>query len=658
MSTRHPSGDAPAAEAALVLVFSDGVSFKDWRDSGMIEREWALYREIAPKYGRLLIVTHGDETDETIARELAPSPEIIRKPAGLDRDAWVASAAASVARALAGCSSAIVKTNQMDAGPWAIAARDALTAAGCRATLIARGGYPYSWFVSRLCGPTSEPARYAAEVEGRLCREADIILGTTQTMLDDLCWRHVIDPSRTKLVPNYVEDALFAEPIEREPMTITFAGRLCDQKRVDLLIDAVAALPGDLRDEVTLEIIGAGPLEAALRDRAALARIRATFTPRIPHAALMERFCRCTIYAQTSAFEGHPKTVIEAMACGAPVLVSRGPGISDVVSDGVTGVVVEPSPHVIADKLAELLRDPPRRKRLGARASAEARRRYSLSAVAPEELRAHGLAARMNLARAPRDGSLLSDHQAEAHDRSTDRPSTPEQSAESASRMITHMVKSMPAREGARFLMALDARLYELHGENAVAADGGLHPKHRHLGYHDFFVERIKPGERVIDLGSGVGALAESIASRAGARVTGVELAERNFTRARESAERKGLSGSLKYVLGDITTHRAPGTFDVVVLSNVLEHMTDREALLRQFRAWYSPSRFLIRVPAFDRDWRVPWKKELGVEWRLDPTHETEYTAGQLNRELREAGLRIAEHIAVWGEHWVVAEAA
>ena len=74
--------------------------------------------------------------------------------------------------------------------------------------------------------------------------------------------------------------------------------------------------------------------------------------------------------------------------------------------------------------------------------------------------------------------------------------------------------KRLAPRERARFLLALDSAVYPFQGEAALAAEGGLHPKHRILGYHDFFVARIRPGQRVIDLGCGVGALAASIAER------------------------------------------------------------------------------------------------------------------------------------------------
>jgi SAM-dependent methyltransferase len=208
----------------------------------------------------------------------------------------------------------------------------------------------------------------------------------------------------------------------------------------------------------------------------------------------------------------------------------------------------------------------------------------------------------------------------------------------------------------AEFLMGLDAALYEDHGTAAIAASqetghGGLHPKHALTRYHDFFTQNIREGERVIDLGCGVGALAASIAEKSRAIVTGQDWQPGNLAKAKFN------TGPLAVTLieGDITKDRVPSAFDVVVLSNVLEHLNDRPQLLRQWQDWYSPSRYLIRVPAYDRDWRVPWKEQLDIEWRLDNTHMTEYTAQSLVDECHAAGLKLITLIARWGEYWTVA---
>src|SRR5262249_13409272 len=55
----------------------------------------------------------------------------------------------------------------------------------------------------------------------------------------------------------------------------------------------------------------------------------------------------------------------------------------------------------------------------------------------------------------------------------------------------------------------------------AIAYEDGVHPKHRLTRYHDFFVERVQPGERVLDIGSGKGELAHDLVARSGALVVG-----------------------------------------------------------------------------------------------------------------------------------------
>jgi len=67
------------------------------------------------------------------------------------------------------------------------------------------------------------------------------------------------------------------------------------------------------------------------------------------------------------------------------------------------------------------------------------------------------------------------------------------------------------------------------------------------------------------------------------------------------------------------------------------------------------PGRVLLRVPMFERDWRVPLKKELGMDYRLDPTHFTEYTPESFTAELEAAGLVVVHEEFRWGEIWAEA---
>ena len=218
-------------------------------------------------------------------------------------------------------------------------------------------------------------------------------------------------------------------------------------------------------------------------------------------------------------------------------------------------------------------------------------------------------------------------------------------------RLIYAVVNSMSADKALCFLFRLDNMLYSLEGKKAIEYGGGVHTKHRHLRYHDFFVGRIRKGERVLDIGCGNGAVAFDIAEHAHASVVGIDVNPDNISYAR-----KHFSHPLvEYRLGDVFQELPPGPFDVIILSNVLEHLKDRIDFLQQVQKTVRPSRVLIRAPLFERDWRVPLKQELGIEWRLDPTHETEYTPESFAEELTSAGLNITWQEVRWGEIWAEA---
>lgn len=205
--------------------------------------------------------------------------------------------------------------------------------------------------------------------------------------------------------------------------------------------------------------------------------------------------------------------------------------------------------------------------------------------------------------------------------------------------------------EGLKFLFDLDNRLYPLQGTLAVAYDNGLHTKHRHTKYHDFFVEHINPGEKVLDIGCGNGALTYNVAEKVqNVEVLGIDLSSANIAVACKKYGRQNIN----YIVGDVMKDGTltANHFDVVILSNVLEHLPDRSKFLSKVWSKANPKRMLIRLPLFERDWRVPLKKELGIEWRLDSTHETEYTIESWAQEIEEAALTVTHQEIRWSEIW------
>lgn len=382
---------------SLVLAFTSGVSLRGWEQSGMVEREWALYRELVPHYRRIVLVTYGDAADrEVLERLLKTDAEravvrLICNHDGADLRTFARTAPARVVEMLRDASSVVVKTNQMMGGEVAVEITEALRAAGKSVGLVARGGYLWSRFVTYEHGPHSEAAQDASARERHLCTAADMVVGTTDDMVDDLAWRYALNPGQTRVIPNYVlADGMVVDHEGRDPATVLYAGQLVARKRADVLIEAVAA--DDVRERVKLKIVGEGREQQRLRDLATKLNAPVEFSARVPHRELMTLMESCTIYAQASELEGHPKTVLEAMAAGAPVLVAASPGLAEVIDHGSSGLRVQPTPDAFALAINDLLQDPEWRDLLGSTAARLVRSKFGLPTVIREEIEVHRVA--------------------------------------------------------------------------------------------------------------------------------------------------------------------------------------------------------------------------------------------------------------------------
>ena len=195
--------------------------------------------------------------------------------------------------------------------------------------------------------------------------------------------------------------------------------------------------------------------------------------------------------------------------------------------------------------------------------------------------------------------------------------------------------------------LKLHSFFYQLSGILAIKANGGSHPKHRLMNYHHFFVDNIKKGDIVLDIGCGNGALTFDLIKRA-KFVFGIDLNKENIKLAKE----KYSASNIKYIFGDAIRYNFDRKFDIIILSNVLEHIKNRKRFFKKIIK-IAP-KILIRVPMINRDWITLYKKELGIEWRLDPTHFTEYSLKSFKKELKQAGLKLEKYSIQFGEIWAI----
>ena len=191
--------------------------------------------------------------------------------------------------------------------------------------------------------------------------------------------------------------------------------------------------------------------------------------------------------------------------------------------------------------------------------------------------------------------------------------------------------------------------------ERALKFGEGIHPKHSLTNYHDFFVERIKNGDNVLDVGCGNGSVAISIAKKIpDSKVIGIDIDRNNIEFAKEKLKENNLR-NLTFIHGDIKDQKEIKS-EIVILSNILEHIENRPLFLKNIILISNAKTFLIRVPYFKRDWQIAFRKELGIYYFSDLDHKIEHTIDELKYELSEANLSICEIITIWGEIWAKCE--
>jgi glycosyltransferase involved in cell wall biosynthesis len=265
---------------------------------------------------------------------------------------------------------------------------------------------PIGWALKRVYGlpylislrgadvPSDEVKRFAKHyrllrpfIRG-LWRDADATVAVSNGLREYAS--ETVPDLRIEVIPNAIELSVFTPPRQRQhngPVRLLFVGRFNAFKNVEMLLETVSQLKKSGVDNFELQLVGEGErranLERSVVEKGLTKHVR--FLGWVDRKSLVELYRQADVFVTATLWEGMPNTVLEAMACGLPVVGTRASGLAELVRDGVNGYLVDLNDRTaLADRLADLIDNPYERQRMGKESRKISEREFAWEYIAEQ----------------------------------------------------------------------------------------------------------------------------------------------------------------------------------------------------------------------------------------------------------------------------------
>jgi len=365
-------------EITLTVFFTGGNSLQSWVDTGSFDREIELYKRLSKKLKKVNIVTYGGKKDIKYKNLLGninllpavwyPVPQITLIPLFLTHYSKLKN-------------SDIFKTNQIFGSEIAVWLKQIF-----HKKLITRCGYFYSYFMKNVYKDKGI-IKKAIRIEKKAFQTADVGVITSEWQRYGLINLHNLNSEKIKVVPNYVITDLF-KPIPQieKKFDLIFIGRGDEQKNVMNLLKAIHYLKSEFGKEITGIFVGSCCYEKKVRDFINNRILNIDLKGNVGNSELPEILNQSRVFIIPSYYEGHPKTLLEAMSCELPCIGTNVIGIKQDIKHLETGYLCETDYKSIAEAIKIVLSNQILRRKLGESARKYICERYSLDRILPEEL--------------------------------------------------------------------------------------------------------------------------------------------------------------------------------------------------------------------------------------------------------------------------------
>lgn len=362
----------------LGLFFSYGVGIETWEKQGYLNRELKYYTKLSQQLGKVSFFTYERPDLKGLRDRVSVAlVSIFPKKQAMPNFVYSFLMVFLQAKAIKQCD--ILKTNQMSGALPAIIAKVIY-----KKKLVVRCGYEWLYSFKKAKKPFWKKVIVYC-LEWVAYKMANIVIFTSKADKAFAQKTFKIKESKIEIIPNYIDTDLFKPmpEIKKEANSVCYVGRLSKEKNVSALIEAIGGLPF-----AKLYLAGDGPLKDGLQKQVIDlgAKERVVFLGKVPNEQLPQLLNKCVIFDLPSLYEGNPKALLEAMACGLPCVASDIEGINEIIKHNENGLLVKPLKDEIKKALLLLFEDSSLPERLAKQARIAIENNYSLSEVILQEL--------------------------------------------------------------------------------------------------------------------------------------------------------------------------------------------------------------------------------------------------------------------------------
>ena len=322
---------------ALFLTYD--YSLKTWSDSGTLDKELKIYKELNKKHSvKFTIFSYGDVDDISILKNQINNNEInvipIYSLVKKNKNKYLRFIKSLflpfvIKKRIKDIS--IIQQHQLY-GVWV----SLLLSKILRIPYYLRTGYDeYSFSIYEKKNILKILFNKVLTSLG--LKYSDIYSVTSLTDLTFLKNQFNIDTSKVKIRPNWVTNNNKVNISNRKRNKLLSVGRLVEQKYFSLLIKEFSGS----KDELEIEIIGDGYEYSYLKNLAKENDVDLKIIKKLSNDKILKKLNEFTFFISTSKFEGNPKTILEAMSTGCVVFASDIKAHAELIKNGKNGILYD-----------------------------------------------------------------------------------------------------------------------------------------------------------------------------------------------------------------------------------------------------------------------------------------------------------------------------